>query len=271
MKLQHTLVFLLLLGACEAYEPDDITLGPLPAAPEFRVEVLADDPNYVVVEDLSQGFFSRTWTFPGGTPERSTEALDTIFYRKAGQYTITLHAAAMGGNGTASQTQTVTIAQDAATACTDEITLLAGGCEAGDGKCWTFTNAQGAVKVGPTPGSAEWYTSPADGLQAAQYDDRFCFYFEGNRFVYANNGQTIDPWNGYVPVNYNPPTNYTFTLIPGGGENGELRVELPEGAFMGVWDAGNIYDIVSLTETRLVVRTPFLNGGGWFELTFVSE
>jgi PKD repeat protein len=256
--------------ACTPFTEENIDLGPLPGPPSFSMDFVQGDSNLVVVSDLSQGFFSRLWSSPGGFPDRSQKQSDTILFRKAGTYTITLFAASAGGAGTSSLSKQIVIANDAVTTCSDLIELLAGGCDAVSSKCWTFTRAAGAVTVGPTPGSGEWFRSQPEGLQADQYDDRFCFRFDGNRFQYLNNGRTIDPWNGYQAVVYNPPNDHTWTIIPGGGVNGETRILLTEGSFMGVWDAGNTYDIVSLTATELVVRSPFLNGGGWFELYFTS-
>jgi hypothetical protein len=275
MKIIRNTIIIFLTGmgfwACDPYMEGDIDLGPLPEAPAFSVEILPDDSNRVVIKDLSEGFFSRFWSLPGGMPNQSVLAVDTILYRKAGVYTITLYTAKAGGSGTSSAIRQVIIEKDAEVPCSDEITLLAGGCEAADSKCWTFSRVAGAVRVGPTPGSGEWYSSPVDGLQAEQYDDSFCFYFADSHFQYQNNGLTVDPWNGYQPVPYNPPTDHTWTLVPGGGEGGETRIILTEGSFLGVWDASNVYDIVVLTETELVVRTPFLAGGGWFELYFVAR
>ena len=36
---------------------------------------------------------------------------------------------------------------------------------------WQFSGVAGAISVGPDPYSDEWYSSPANGLQNAQYDD----------------------------------------------------------------------------------------------------
>jgi len=275
MKTIRSILFLLLAApafwACQPYIDEDISLGPLPPPPAFSVEILAEDSNMVVVKNLSEGFFSQYWSLPGGMPNRSTKAIDTVFYRRAGEYTITLYVAQAGGAGTSSASRTVKIENDAVVPCTDEIVLLMGGCEDNNFKCWTFSKAAGAVTVGPTPGSDEWFRSTANGLQDAQYDDAFCFYFNGNRFLYINNGLTVDPWSGYTPVPYTPPIDHTWTLVPGGGANGETRIILTEGSFMGVWDASNVYDIVTLTETQLVVRSPFLNGAGWFELYFEAR
>lgn len=271
MKIFTTLLLLLVLSSCDPTQVDDVNLPPLPEAPVIAVTLLPNDPNRAIVEVQTNDFFSYSWAFEGGQPATSRKALDTILYLKAGTFNITLNAAASNGGGTAQATTSVTIAEDAPIDCDDFLVNLMGGCGDSDSKCWTFTTAAGAIAVGPTPGSGEWFTSNADGLQAEQYDDNFCFTFEGNRFIYANNGSTIDPWNGYVPVAYDPPSDYTWQLVPGGGENGEPRIILPEGAFMGVWDAGPTLDVVSVTETELIVRTPFLAGGGWFELIFVAN
>ena len=261
----------LLSWSCQPFVDDDIALGPLPAPPPFSWQYVAQDSNRVVVSMPTGNFFSQLWHAPGGFPEFSSKATDTIFFRKAGTYSIALHVAAQGGSGTATSSQNITITQDATISCTDEITLLAGGCDENSMKCWTFARIAGAVSVGPIPGSGEWFRSLVNGLQDAQYDDSFCFKFADSRFLYQNNGTTVDPWNGYQAIPYNPPTDHTWTMEPGAGENGELRIRLTEGSFMGVWDASNIYDVVRLTETELVVRTPFLAGGGWFELYFIAR
>jgi hypothetical protein len=265
------LIALLGLAACDPFIEDDIELGPLPAAPQFSVQLLESDSNRVVITLESSGFFDHLFVCPGGTPNISKRSVDTIFYARAGEYTISLHASALGGNGNSSTSQTVRIANNAEIACTELIELLMGGCSIGDSKCWTFSYAAGAVTVGPTPGSSEWFRSPVNGLQAEQYDDSFCFSFIGSSFRYYNNGLTVDPWNGYTPVPYTPPTDHTWQLVPRGGVNGEDRIILTEGSFMGIWDASNVYDIVVITEDELIVRTPFLAGGGWFELYFEAR
>ena len=46
--------------------------------------------------------------------------------------------------------------------------------------------------------------------------------------------------------------------------------------FMGVWDSGPFYDVVEITEDRLVLHGPIQGGDciqaeGWFTITFVAE
>ena len=267
-------ISILLLGliiACDPYVEEDIQLPGLPEAPNISLELDPNNANKVIIRDNSENdFFSRVWEAPGGLPNNSTLAVDTIFYSNAGTYEITLYAAASNGGGTSSITKTISIDQDAPVDCTDFLETLAGGCAETDIKCWKFSYAAGAISVGPVPGSSEWYTSPVDGLQNEQYDDRFCIRFTDFVYDYQNNGQTIDPWNGYIAVNYDPPPA-NWTLIEGGGENGENRLSLTEGAFIGVWDSGPNYDIATLTETTLVLRSEIVGADGWFELYFEAD
>lgn len=245
-------------------------LPPFPASPAFTVSMVSGDPNRVVVSDQSVGYFDRYFGAPGAIPVGTKRAMDTLFFPVAGTYLITLYTSAEGGAGVARAEQSVTILQDATAACDPKISLLTGDC-ASPGRCWTLSRVAGAVRVGPQPGSSEWYTSPVNGLQAAQYDDRFCFYFSGSRFQYLNNGTTVDPWNGYAAVPYTPVTDATWFYSVGTGVGGLDQIILPDGSFMGVWDSGPKYDLVNLTEAEMVVRSKVVGNAGWFELTFVKN
>lgn len=270
--LKNIFLFSLLVFAigCDPVEDPEISLPAPPAAPQFSVTPVADNPNLQVVTDNSVGFFDRLWNFEGGTPSASTKAVDTIFFLSAGSYEITLHASAEGGSGVVSSTQIVNIDADAEVFCDETTSLLTGDCGF-EGKCWTFSGVGGAISVGPVAGSTEWYTSPADGLVPEQYDDSFCFFFEGQAFEYRNSGQTVNPYNGYAIEDFTPPTGQTWTLAPGGTtEIGQIT--LPDASFIGTLDSGPVYDVVTLTETELVLRSPIKNADeGWFEFYFVAE
>lgn len=119
---------------------------------------------------------------------------------------------------------------------------------------WKFSSAAGAVSVGPAPYSTEWYTSPPSGLQAAQYDDRYTFGADGS-FTMDYSGSIIDAFADYSTVPYGC-SSAGLTFLPGGGTSGEDAFELSGNAgcscpFIGVNDAGLVYDIVELTETTL--------------------
>ena len=265
----------LAFGNCKPGREDDFQLNDVPALPEFTVEMLAGDSNRVVVKDLSTGNFQRHWDFSGGQPKTSSRAIDTVFYDHKGDYTITLFVSKTDGSGSPSASKQVTILTDAPLVCTPKLAMLTGDCNPA-GKCWTLSHEAGAVKVGPTYDDFSWYTSPADGLQSAQYDDGFCFTFENLVFQNRNNGASVDPWTNYSVKPYDPGVG-DFVLLEGTGTLGRDQIVLPDDQFMGVWDCDNVLDVMKLTATELIVRgrqraqngTPLTQG--WFELRFVPQ
>ena len=267
---------LLFAASCEPVQDPEIELPVVPETANFTAVPAADNPNLIIVTDLSSGFFNRLWEFPGGTPSTSNKAVDSIFYSSAGDYTITLHVAAENGGGTTVATQEVSIAEDAVIECDEQVALLTGDCSA-EGKCWVFSPVAGAITVGPTAGSGEWFTSPEGGLVPEQYDDKACFLIEGLVYDYRNNGQTVNPWEGFEAQDFTPPAGQTWSFTPNGGTDGLPQINLGPDGFMGVRDSGPLYDVVSLTETELVVRARFRNADGttpdegWFELYFIAE
>lgn len=269
MKVQHYIIglFALLMAACGPFQEEDIQIDPLPGPPSFSVTPDADNPNRIIVRDESSGTFDRVWDFPGGTPANSKLAVDTILYTKAGNYEITLHTSAEGGGGTSSATQVINIENDIELECDDLLTLLTGGC-AVEGKKWVFSTEAGAISVGPDPYSSEWFSSAAGSLVPEQYDDTYTFFFEGSIMLYENNALTVDPCAGFEPLPFEPDPNVTFTIIPGGGLSGEDRIQLPEGVFIGTMDSGPTYDIVEITEDRMVLHAPLFpcdgTTEGWF-------
>ena len=284
MKNTIYLVFLsiLVFAACEPFQADDIELGAAPATPEFTVEVSADDPNIIIVKDLSTGNFNRVWNFgenaDGQTPlkQTSTLAIDTVSYLKAGTYTITLYVSSENGGGTAQNTQTIIIENDAVTGCSGVVALLTGDCLPA-GRCWTFSQEAGAISVGPNPGDYSWFSSPAGGLVAEQYDDSYCFFLDGQAFDYQNNGATVNPFDGYQAQPFTNPADMTWTYSPGTGDGGADQIILPEGLFTGVRDASNVADIITISETELVLRAKQVDANGdptpqgWFDIYFVAQ
>jgi PKD repeat protein len=277
-----SILIVVLVASCEPYQDQDIVLGDAPATPEFTIELMPGDSNTIIVTDLSEGNFARVWNFgenaDGQTPlkKTSTAVKDTVTYVKAGTYTITLYVSAQSGGGTNQNSKTVTIENDAATTCSGTVALLTGDCLP-NGRCWTLSQAAGAITVGPAPGDGSWYSSPAGGLVPEQYDDSYCFLYIGNEFQYNNNGGTVNPFIGYVVEPFTVPDDAEWTYSPGTGQGGVDQIILPVGLFMGVRDASNVLDIISISETELVVRAPIVNedgtpnnNGGWFELYFVA-
>jgi len=267
--------FIALFWACEPSKMEDIDLGPLPQPPVFELSLDPDNPNRVIARDLSEGFFNRLWIATGGQPSTSSAVVDTFFFPRAGEYTIQLYGASRSGSGTSQSSKTITIEQDATLSCDGPISILTDGCIPA-GKCWKFSSEAGAIKVGPTYGSGEWFQSPANGLVPEQVAARWCFEFETTDFVFRNNGVTISPWDGYVAVPHDP-TQGPWQFSAGTGQNGADQIILTPGQFMGTWDSGHVLDIAQLSEDRLIVRSRLVNrqgvpeAQGWFEFVFVSE
>lgn len=274
-KLLYIFIATLIFASCDPEQAKDIDLGPLPPPPTFIVEMDPGNANRVIVKDQSSGYFSRLWVAQGGTPAQSTKEIDTIFFSKAGIYEITLYASKEGGSGTAFATREVIIENDATVACDPKISLLTGGCSAA-GKCWKFSTVAGAITVGPSFGSGDWYRSPVNGLVPEQKASSWCFKFEDFEFDFRNNGVTISPWAGYVAVPHTP-TAGPWAFSPGTGQNGLDQIILTPGQFMGTWDSSNELHVALLTEDQLVVRARIVNQAGvpaaegWFEFYFVAE
>ena len=84
---------------------------------------------------------------------------------------------------------------------------------------WQFTTAAGAIAVGPDPYSDAWYSSEANGLQSAQYDDIYTFHADGS-LTTDYNGSIIDAFANYAEVAYNCSSPAT-QFLPSGGTSGE--------------------------------------------------
>ncbi len=260
------IAILCILTSCEPHEVDDIEL-PAPPTADFAYEYWADNANYVIFTSTGDEGFQYFWDY--GTGLTSTLKTDTAYFPVAGVYEVSLTVSNRGGAGTA--TQSVTIAQSDNALCNDNTTiLLTGGCNDVDGNRWTFSTVAGAVIVGPTRGSSEWYSSPENGLDADQADDTYDFIFDDNQFDYNNNGLTIYPECGYEAKPFPTDPDARWTLSPGTGFQGVDQIILPDGAFMGTKDSGPIYDILSISETELVVESELLGGGGYFNFRFVK-
>lgn len=279
MRIDKIVLFIMLMGlafpGCSPERDDDFSLPPAPDTPTFSVEMVEGDSNRMVVRNLSDGNFQLLWDLPGGTPNTSVKDVDTVLYNKAGEYVITLYVSKTDGSGTPSASQRIVIDKDAPLTCNPKIALLTGDCGP-DGKCWAFSHAAGALRVGPTYDDYSWFTSLENGLQGAQYATGFCFTFENLVYQNRNNGLTVDPWDGYKVIAYDPGIS-EFTFLEGTGISGRDQIILPNDQFIGVWDSDNVLDIVSLTETELIVRARQCdqNGNalaqGWFELVFLPQ
>lgn len=272
LKYTIALISVLLLFQCE--NPDDYQLqGEIPEAPEFSLEPLNDETNRFVVTDLSVGNINRLWEFGADArPKTSTLVSDTVQYPKLGSYTIKLHVAAEDGSGTNVSEKSIVVDMDADLGCEGDFLLFTNECAIG---CWSFDTNPGAVKVGPSPLSGEWFTS--GNLEPTQLDDVWCFNGEDFTIDYQNNGSSFSACQGYIedpnfPVA--PIAENIFEYLPGEGVQGKDRLSLlNEISFFGVEDSGTTYDIVEINETHMTIVSPLkpCDGApstGFFTLAF---
>jgi len=266
-----------LATACEPIESPEIDLGTLPSPPPMRAELLSSNPNAVVIESLDNSYFDEFWSLPGSTTPTSSKKLDTVIYSKKGDHVITLYASKNDQSGTAQNSKTITIDQDLQLPCDSIIGLLTGGCGTG---CWTLSPDDGAVMVGPSPLSSEWFSST--GNPPEQDDDTWCFTFDGSAFQYNNQGATFSACQGYiVDPAYVVPTGISYLATPSSSIYSEIQFTFSPSAsgepdsWMGVEDSGPVYEIHSITSTELILLAPTkpCDGAptnGFFTLTFVK-
>jgi hypothetical protein len=272
----------LIVQGCKPYEEEGIDLPGAPSASinwnfidavDSLGQVVGIDSNRVFVSAAPvEGAFLHLWDFGNG--QTSDQTSDTAYYPQEGDYTIRYSVHTAGGMGQASET--INIAQTLELPCEGNLALLT-GCE--NQKTWKISEEIGAISVGPDPYSTEWYASPPAGLETFQYDDRYQFTEDGV-YIYNNNGSTMNPFEGYVETEIAiDPTAYFMS--EGTGTSGEDQISLSSFSetvcgFMGVWDSGPVYDILELTEDRLVIHGSIQTGDcqqgdGWFTLTFVAD
>lgn len=279
MKLYNKIFFLalcsIMIFSCDPYEEDNIDIGQLPEAPTFTMSVDPANANNIIITNTSVGFYDFIWDISGGfgtegVPNVSILETDTVLYPDMGVYDITLHAAKIGGSGTSFSTQSVTIDQDAAILCDEKFELLTGGCTS---RCWKLKDANGSIQVGPEQLSAEWFSST--GLEPTQLDDTWCFDFSDFSWTYINNGSSFSACQGFVedPA-YPVPTGVSFTVLNSGTDFSTYKILLSAPVWMGVEDSGPEYEIVSISDTEMVLLSPIATcdgsaSPGWFTLTFV--
>lgn len=284
MNRYNKLFFLLLLtlgifASCDPYEEDDINIGNLPEAPTFTASVDPENANKIVITNTSQGFIEFVWDISGGVgldgiPNTSILSHDTILFSAMGVYDITLHATKSGGSGTSFSTQSFTITEDAVVECDDKFSTLTNGCTS---KCWKLSNVAGAISVGPSELSDEWFASPEDGHDPSQTDDTWCFAFEDFTWTYNNNGSTFSACQGFVDdPNYPVPTGVTYNVLNSGTSFSEFKITLPDGVWMGVEDSGPEYQIVDMNDSELTLLAPIATcdgtaSPGWFTIKFEAE
>jgi PKD repeat protein len=209
-------------------------LPPIPSAVPVADFFATVDGFNVAFTNTSRNTTSYTWDFGDGNT--STEMSPTHTYAAEGAYNVTLTAT---GNG-----ETVSV--------TKEVILSSAAFSAAvlsneSGRVWKLAG-EGSYKVGPAPGSGEWWGGlDAAGVaeRACQMDDEFIFFNDG-AFHYDAKGQVwaegymgganactneadlVAPFNVFASSN-----SHTFEVVEATEETPATIKVIGQGAFLG--------------------------------------
>ncbi len=190
-------------------------------------------------------------------------------------YTVTVIASGTGG-ASSSMSTTVTVFSDFSDPETKQLLT-------GDGsKTWYIAASEpGHLKLGP---SAEpyfitsWYA--AVPFEKAEEDESSCFYTDEMTFSLNENEEIIYDYNNYgatffnvafiedfgggggsdVCLAYDAPTDQNVSLTPSGSNVSEefstgTSMNIAGGGTIGYYVGNSSYEIISITENRMVIRT----------------
>ncbi|MBM3937365.1 MAG: PKD domain-containing protein [Sphingomonadales bacterium] len=263
------LLFLGVMGAfalsgCE----DEPSLGTAPttADAEFTYTPTAANPNVIEFDAKNKNLIAK-WDFGNGTKAEGPTVQGSFPLK--GTYVVTLTVFNSGGS--ASTSQTITIAQDDATLLNNPLyTILTGG-NAGKGyKTWVIDSTRdGHFGVGPNPVGAagnypEWWAAKKnDKSNTGLYNDQFVFRLKGFGFdqmtkgdVYVNSAQaanfpgaTLNVKTDYTAP-YADQTNQNWTLTLGA----DTTLTVSGKSFIGYYTGVNTYKVVRMSENELFLR-----------------
>ena len=199
------------------------------------------DGSNVQFNNTSGSADSYVWDFGDG--QTSTEESPSYTYANDGFYTVTLTATNAFGSSDA--TANVIISANS--------TFSANVIDGGDAKTWKLNPFAGALGVGPTKGSGEWFATSADDVndRSCTFDDTYTFATDGS-FNYETNG---DLWaEAYMGVTDAACINesdlsadaaawgsgmHSFSVMEGAGADPSFLSVMGTGAFIGLPKAFN--------------------------------
>ena len=263
------MLFLGVLGAfalagCE--EEPSLGTPPTTADAEFTYAPTATNPNVIEFNAKNKDLIAK-WDFGNGTKAEGPTVLGTFPLKGTYQVTLTV----FNSGGSASTTQTITIAQDDATLLNNAMyTLLTGGSAGKGYKTWVIDSTRdGHMGVGPNPSGAagdypEWWAAKKmDKSNTGLYNDQFVFHLKGFGFdqmtkgdVYINTGQA----GNFPGATQNPKTDYTAPFADQMGQTWTLTMgtdttlTVSGKSFIGYYTGVNTYKVVRMSENELFLR-----------------
>lgn len=155
---------------------------------------------------------------------------------------------------------------------------------------WTVEPVAGAMKVGPSPGSGEWWQNSAGDVaaRACFFDDKYTFTNEGAFTIDMGGVTWLETWQGVAADGCGAPkapfdgskaftytyTSTTLTLIGAGAHVGLAKVNNAGEISNGVAIASQIaYTIVEQSKTgntrRMTLRVE-AGSGVWWDFKLIS-
>jgi PKD repeat protein len=252
------------LSGCE----DEPSLGDAPTAAdaEFTYAPTASNPNVIEFNAKNKNLIAK-WDFGNGTKDEGPTVLGTFPLK--GSYTVTLTVFNSGGS--ASSTQTITIAQDDATLLNNALYTMMTGGSAGKGyKTWVIDSTREAhFGVGPNPIGAAgnypeyWAAKKNDKSNTGLYNDAFVFHLKGFAFdqmtkgdVYINSAQAAN----FPGATLSPKTDYTAPFADQMNQNWTLTMgadttlTVSGKSFIGYYTGVNTYKVIRMTENEIFLR-----------------
>jgi hypothetical protein len=215
---------------------------PTPPVADFEAEATQTCEGYEVqFTDLSANNPTAwSWTFPGGTPETSTDENPVIIYENEGTYDVTLTATNSAGSNEMLKENYMEIAvtPEQPSITVEDYALVS---SAVDGNQWYLNGdiIAGATEQTYTPMNNGSYTlNVTQGSCTSEFSEEYAVMWVGIAEEYANKAVKIYP----------TPNQGRFTL--------EINTSTPDVLKMKVYDATNA---IVYQEENIQVNGPFKN------------
>ncbi len=278
-KLKYIIIaFLMVAVGCEV----DDALGSVALSNlSVNTEISNDGSGKVVFETFASGAKSFTYEFGDGTTGESLTGFISKIYTTVGDNIFTVTITANGFDGT-TLTETVVVSVNIPATNSDLVNLLTEGTS----KTWFLAAAQpGHLGLGPAREGIDgdwwypkWYSAQAFEKCGSETSDCFCddeltFSVDTNgdvTYVLDNKGQTFFNVGHKTVVGGTSDEDFCFDYDTSGekavtissvdgnvpeGETTGMQMEFADGGFMSYYVGSSTYEILSISENLLYVRT----------------
>ncbi len=263
------IIILLIFFSCSPKEEDEINIGSAPTEDEMSFTYIEEDNNTFIFENTSSVDSYAYWDF--GNDATGSGNTDTVVYKDAGDYVVSMTIIARGGSGTI--TNTVSVANDY------EYTSIVenGGFDDGDNN-WNSYSVGSGVDVSISDGKATW--SGGNWAQAIIYqaieiekdveyqvdmeisgsgttDSWFEVYFsttpptEGEDYTGGDVLLGLNTWSGCGSDEFDG--DFTDISCSDNGDNGKVTFDTTGTAYLVIKGGGSDLGTTGITVDNVVV------------------